>query len=187
MRSYWARYCKQEGGATIIEYALIFPVLALFFLGVFETALITWGNGMLSSTLTQVAFESSRGCLEGDYDKKNSGDCRINTSMITSSHLNEIIDKHGYGLIRSANVCLTAGVVGEDAPDSAKPAPDLNLGRGSDVVVYYISYDWPVFMPLVQRVMGTTVSFHTMTMVRNDDFGSISNVTRKTSRSAACS
>ena len=186
MRKLWFSYTNRQDGSTVIEYAIVFPVMALFFLGVFETALVTWGNGILASTLTQVAFESSRGCVEGDYDKTSYGDCRIATSMITAEKLNKVIDANGLGMINSANICLTAGVVGDDAPSTPTPAANINLGYGNDVVVYYISYDWPVFMPLMQKIMGTTVNFHTMTLVRNDDFGSLTNVTRKTSRGASC-
>jgi Flp pilus assembly protein TadG len=187
MKKIFLRYFSTQNGTTIIEYAIVFPVMAVFFLGVFETALVTWGNGILSSTLTQVAFQSARGCVEGDYDKNSDGNCRVAASMMTASKLNEVIDANGFGLISSANVCLTAGVVGDDAPATPTPAPDINLGYGGDVVVYYISYDWPVFMPIMQKIMGTSVNFHAMTIVRNDDFGAISNVTRKTARGSACS
>ena len=79
-------FFKDPRGGTALEAALILPVFLIFLLGVCEMGLVFWGNSMIRNSLSQVAFESSRGCIEGNIDRM-SGDCMDPGSAITRARL----------------------------------------------------------------------------------------------------
>jgi hypothetical protein len=72
---------------------------------------------------------------------------------------------------------------GNDAYDAGEPYTDSNgnggwdddmgaagLGGPGDVVVYSMSYDWPIMIPLFQPIFGDHVTLQANIAVRNEPF-----------------
>lgn len=177
-------FFKDPRGGTALEAALILPVFLIFLLGVCEMGLVFWGNSMIRNSLSQVAFESSRGCIEGNIDRM-SGDCMDPGSAITRARLDQIITQNSLGMINAGTICFTAAPIAT-APNTLTPATNVNLGIGEETIVYYASYDWPVYFKQLNRYLGNQTRFRTMMVVRNESFGSLPNVVRVSARTGNC-
>jgi hypothetical protein len=44
------------------------------------------------------------------------------------------------------------------------------LGNPGDVVVYTVSYPWPIVTPIISAIIGSTYTITTRTVVRNEPY-----------------
>ena len=68
----------------------------------------------------------------------------------------------------------TAGVNFVDINGNGQWDSDMGtagLGNAGDVVVYKISYPWPVTTPLISAIIGSTYTITARSVVRNEPFG----------------
>ena len=179
------RLRRDERGATIVEFAVIFPVFILAMFGIIETAIVLF----VSSSIEAAVLEASRFGITGSLTPGVSREDRVL----------EIVGDKTYGLVDMDQVDIQTLVyasfddIGQPEPfedenlntvyDDPEPFTDVNgngiwdadmgaagLGGPSDVVVYRVSYDWGVMTPLIRNVLGESVRHVSSVAVRNEPF-----------------
>lgn len=171
---------RAEQGATAMEFAIIFPIFLLFMMGLFEIALITWGNGVLNNVISRAAQTSTAGCLDNDVvaaEGAAEGECV--TTAVTGAFIQELIREKGVGFIRPEKLCFSATRLADIAGgEEFRPGKALDLGQAEDIVVFYARYNWDVMFSFMRPVFGNAIDFESVSMVRNDKFLPYGNAAR---------
>ena len=179
-----ARLRRCRAGSSAVEFAIILPVLLLFVVGSIEMAIVLF----IGSSIEAAVMEASR----YGVTKPEEGVSRADRVL-------EIVEARTYGMLDMDRVDLDTLVYG-DFDDIGKPEPfeddngnksydagetysDINgngewdadmgeagLGVGGDVVVYRLEYAWGVITPLMQRILGESVTHVSSVAVRNEPF-----------------
>ena len=174
-----------DGGKAIVEFALVAPIFLGITLSIFEFS----GIMFVQTLLEGGAREASRYGLTGQQPDGISRE-----TMIL-----QIVSENSFGIIDVDDLEMTTlvydnfGEVGQpepftdengnDAWDEGEPYVDVNgngswdddmgaagLGGPGDVVVYRMSYDWPIMIPLFQPFFGDHVTLQANIAVRNEPF-----------------
>jgi Flp pilus assembly pilin Flp len=180
------RLWRDERGATIVEFAVVVPVLLLAVIGIIEVAIVLF----ISSTIESAVFEASRFGVTGNNDVPG---------VTREDRVRDIVERRTYGLVDMDRVEIEALVyatfadigqpepftdanangtydVGEDYVDvngNGQWDPDMGaagLGGPSDVVVYRLSYSWGILTPIVRDVLGESIRNVSSVAVRNEPF-----------------
>jgi TadE-like protein len=179
------RTIVDDGGKAIVEFALVAPM----FLGV-TLAILEFSGIMFVQTLLEGgAREASRYGLTGQQPDGISRE-----TMIL-----QIVSENSFGVIDVSELDMTTLVYdsfeevgepepftdenGNDAYDEGEPYTDVNgnggwdddmgaagLGGPGEVVVYEMSYDWPIIIPLFRPFFGDHVTLEANIAVRNEPF-----------------
>jgi hypothetical protein len=171
-------------GASIIELAILFPVFLLFVLGLLQLGIMLWGDELIANVINEIAQQSSYGCLGGNVDA--AGNCQ-GGSGIDATYIENLISSRSLGLIDSTQLCFRADLlknIVEMGSTISVPA-GINLGQGGDSVMLFTSYSWPIVIPYISAAFGVQNTFVNVTLVRNQPFGSLSNVNRSSAASVA--
>jgi hypothetical protein len=177
-----------EAGATIVEFALIAPPLLAILCAIMEFS----GVMFVQTLLEGAAREASRYGITG---RTPDGISHINREQ----KIREIIQETGVGVIDLEQLHMETLVydsfedVGQPEPftdenanaayDPGEPYNDINgngqwdedmgaagLGGPGSVVVYRLSYDWPIMIPMFVPIFGETVTLNANIAVRNELF-----------------
>lgn len=166
------RRFRSSEGATAIEYAIAFPLVVFFAMALLEFCLIAWGNLMIDNVLVQTAREGMLGCLRNE--STGTGGCREGFSVDPVT-LRRAIVKRSAGFVRACNADLftleASPYAGYTVPE--QPQATIDLGGSGELVVYRITYHWPIFSPILRLpgLFGDYVRYQTFTVVRNEPFG----------------
>jgi hypothetical protein len=174
-----------DGGKAIVEFALVAPIFLGITLSIFEFS----GIMFVQTLLDGGAREASRYGLTGQQPEGVSRD-----DMIL-----QIVSENSYGIIDVDELEMETRVYdnfdevgqpepftdenGNDAYDEGELYTDVNgnnswdddmgaagLGGPGEVVVYQMSYDWPIMIPLFQPFFGDHVTLQANIAVRNEPF-----------------
>lgn len=174
-----------ESGQAIVEFALIVPI----FLGMLLSILEFSGIMFVQTLLEGGAREASRYGLTGQQPEGISREDMI--LQIVTENSFDIIDTDD--LEMETLVYDSFGAVGQPEPftdengneayDEGEPFTDSNgnggwdddmgaagLGGPGDVVVYRMSYDWPIMIPLFVPFFGDHITLQANIAVRNEPF-----------------
>jgi Flp pilus assembly pilin Flp len=179
------RLRRDEDGATVVEFALVFPVFRLAVLGAIETAMVIF----ISSSIEAAVLEASRYGITGGTVP----------GVTREESVLGIVEDKTYGLVDMDKVEIDT-LVYESFNDIGQPEPfddanantayddgedfsDVNgngqwdadmgaagLGGPSDVVVYSVSYAWGIMTPMMRNVMGESITHVSSVAVRNEPF-----------------
>jgi hypothetical protein len=173
----------RDGGKAIVEFALVAPI----FLGITLSILEFSGIMFVQTLLEGGAREASRYGLTGQMPEGISREAMIL----------QIVSENSFGIIDVDELEMTTLVYdnfnevgqpepftdenGNDAYDEGEPYTDVNgnggwdddmgaagLGGPGEVVVYEMSYDWPIMIPLFQPFFGDHVTLQANIGVRNE-------------------
>ncbi len=182
----WRHAVDDDRGNVIIEFALIAPV----FLGMLGAVMEFSGIMFVQTILEGGAREASRYGITGSQPE----------GVTREEMILEIIEGNTYGILDMAELDMETlvyesfGSVGQPEPftdengngeyDDGEPYTDVNgsggwdddmgaagLGGPGDVVVYRLSYDWNIMIPLFEPIFGETVTLQANVAVRNEPFG----------------
>lgn len=179
------RRIHDDGGKAIVEFAFVAPI----FLGITLSILEFSGIMFVQTLLEGGAREASRYGLTGQQPE---GISRENMIL-------QIVSENSFGVIDVSDLEMTTLVYdsfeevgqpepftdenGNDAFDDGEPYTDVNgngswdddmgevgLGGPGEVVVYEMSYDWPIMIPLFRPFFGDHVTLEANIAVRNEPF-----------------
>jgi len=179
------RKIADDGGKAIVEFAFLAPI----FLGITLSILEFSGIMFVQTLLEGGAREASRYGLTGQQPE---GVSRENMIL-------QIVSENSFGVIDVSDLEMTTLVYdsfeevgqpepftdenGNDAFDDGEPYTDVNgngswdddmgevgLGGPGEVVVYEMSYDWPIMIPLFRPFFGDHVTLEANIAVRNEPF-----------------
>jgi Flp pilus assembly protein TadG len=173
-----------DRGATALEFSLILPALLLFIVGSIEAAIILF----IGSSIESAVLEASRYGITG-----------TEVGMSRQDRIMAIVESRTYGLLDMDAVDMET-LVYDSFEDIGKPEPltdtngngswddgeafiDVNgngvwdedmgeagLGGGGAVVVYRLTYPWGVVTPILQQVLGGTVTHVSSIALKNEPF-----------------
>lgn len=186
---------RRAEGATVIEYAIILPVLLLLILGIVEYNTVMYAMSVLDGAIIFAAREGSTGYV----NDTSSGACPspvvggVVTPQTQAQYINCVIGAHVGGLFNTSNLQISYNDTGNstfnsttDAPtfptgpctnDPTKVSPSLplcqeNTQSSGDIVVYTATYPWPIYTPLLRAFLGTngTYTLTASAVVKNEPY-----------------
>ena len=183
----WTRWRRAagEGGTAAMEFAFLAPI----FIGMIAAILEFSGIMFVQTMLEGSAREASRYGITGFTQEGVSRDEQI--MAIVAENTFGIIDLDE--LRMDTYVYENFGDVGQPEPftdqnaneiyDTGEPFNDVNgngtwdedmgaagLGGPGDVVVYRMSYDWNIMIPIFEMFFGDTITIEANIAVRNEPF-----------------
>ncbi len=177
--------CSDNRGVTSIEFAFIAPVVVLMVMGVIEFSLILFTTAVMESATSHTARLGKTGYTEGGSSR--SDQIVANIKSLTA------------GLLDPDNIDIQAKVydgfddVGDPEPfvdtnnnlqyDDGEPFSDINgnleydedmgaagFGDANDIVVYTVSYPWPINTPIMSSIIGEFYNITVRTVVKNEPY-----------------
>jgi hypothetical protein len=176
---------RDDRANTAIEFAFVAPA----FLAMLGAILEFSGIMFVQTILEGSAREASRYGITGFTQE----------GISREEQILDIVERNTYGIVdldeleMETLVYENFGDVGQpepytdengnDAYDEGEPFTDVNgnggwdedmgaagLGGPGDVVVYRMSYDWPIIIPLFRPFFGDTIKLEANIAVRNEPF-----------------
>lgn len=181
------RLLREQDGITALEFAMIAPVFLLLISAIIEFSMIMFTTSVMEGATNVTSRLGKTGFTSGVSTRQE---------MITNS-----IVSHTAGLLDAAKITMTTKVysdfskIGKPEPcisPASGPCPgtpgvnfvDINgngtwdsdmgaagLGNAGDVVVYTVTYPWPILSPLMQPFFGPTFNITVRTVTRNEPWG----------------
>lgn len=188
MRVLCSRLWHRKDGASAIEFALVAMPLILTIVGIIEVALILFVDVLMEGAVRDAARFGITGYTPAGTDR--------------AAVIREIVRKRTVGLIDMTEVKIETLVyqnfsdIGKPEPftdqppyngryDAGEPFVDVNgngkwdsdmgaagVGGPGAVVVYRVSYDWPILTGLMKPLLGDAGVVHlsVSTAARNEPF-----------------
>lgn len=176
-----------DSGQAIVEFALIVPALLGLLCGILEFSGILFAQTLLEGG----AREASRYGITGATEQGVGREAAI--LQIIDENTFDVIDIDELNI--ETLVYETFGDVGQPEPftdangngvfDDGEEFDDINgngtwdedmgvagLGGPGDVVVYRLSYDWDIMIPVFEPFFGEAIALDASIAVRNEPFGS---------------
>ncbi len=176
-----------DAGQAMVEFALLVPALLGLLCGILEFSGILFAQTLLEGGAREASRYGITGAAEEDIGRE--------------AAILQIIDDNTFGVIDideldiETLVYASFGDVGQPEPftdengngvfDSGEAFDDINgngawdedmgvagLGGPGDVVVYRLSYDWEIMIPMFQPFFGNDIALDASIAVRNEPFGS---------------
>lgn len=160
---------RNEEGATIVEFALIAPTLMLFVMGIIEVAMVLFVSMLLEGSVREAGRYGITGYVYQGFDR--------------IAIIRKIVEQNTIGLVDMEKVKIETltyqsfSAVGQPEPfsdtngngqrDVGEAFNDVNgngtwdddmgvngAGGPGDIVVYTITYDWPLLTTFLGDLMG---------------------------------
>jgi Flp pilus assembly protein TadG len=174
---------SDDRGAAAMEFALVSPMLILFIVGIVEVAMILFVSALLEGSVREAARYGITGYTI-------SGSSRIDI-------VRNIVASNTAGLVDMTKVTITSLTyksftnIGQPEPfndanhngvyDTGETFTDVNgngkwdadmgapgVGGPGDVVVYTVSYNWPLMTRYLSDLMGLSIPLSASYAVRNE-------------------
>lgn len=175
-------------GSTLVEYAVVLPILLLLMMGVVEYNTIMYAMAVLDGSIATAAREGSTGYVASGQTRQQ--------------FIYGLLQSRAQGLMQAANLSIASksyadfASIGKPEPcitPSLAPCPgtpgvnfvDVNgngiwdqdqgaagLGGAGDIVVYTASYPWPVYTPILRPFLGSngTFTLSASAVVKNEPY-----------------
>lgn len=181
------RLIRDERGATIVEFAMVAPVMGLVLLGAFDVAHTLYTRAVLQGIVQKVARDATlESGLEASQQTILDNRVKAQASALANNSTVTITRKF-YRTFSSAaaaryepwtdtngNGTCNNGEPYEDTNNNLRWDSAGNTGQGGakDAVVYTVSMSYPRFFPIYRMVGGSNTTVVTATTVlRNQPYG----------------
>lgn len=192
---------SKENGATAVEYAMVMPILFFLIMGTIEFCLISYA----SAVLTGGTISAARLAKTGYNNTSSTGTCAA-TNQTRSQFITCTVQNKVSGLLNGNNLQITSKSyssytnIGQPEPYTdlfglgyyvaTDPYTDINgngqwdsdmgtagLGGAGDIVVYKVSYPWPINTPFLRNLIGNngTFTISASAVVKNEPYGTSSS------------
>ncbi len=176
---------RENGGVTSIEFAFIAPVVVLMMMGVIEFSMILFTTAVMESATSYTARLGKTGYTEGGSSR--SDQITANIKSLTAGLLNpddieitakvydafdEVGDPEPY-VDANNNLQYDEGETFSDINGNSQWDADMGsagFGNANDVVVYTISYPWPINTPIINSIIGDIYNITVRTVVKNEPY-----------------
>lgn len=177
-------------GATALEFALISPIIIFMMLGTIELGVIMYLQNVMESATSNSSRLGKTGYTANNASRQqtilNDLNSRlgnlINTDLVTFSTLsyasfNQIGTAEQYE-DTNANGSHDVGEPFTDSNGNNQWDEDMGtqgFGNAGDVVVYTVSYGWPIMTPFMSQVLGTNgvYTISSRSVVRNEPYNQL--------------
>jgi Flp pilus assembly pilin Flp len=184
--------CRNQSGATAVEFAIILPVFLTAILGALQLSYIGWAQNRLENAVRQGARVGITGIATGDMTRQEMIEQMVEFSMQNVSKATgqpivytsrayptfSTLNKPGepFDDINNNNVCDAGetyydydGVPGRASVDISA----AGAGGAGDVVRYEITFPLNLFVPIASKFFSTDdqLNLTARTVVRNELYG----------------
>lgn len=182
-----SRLARDERGATIIEFAIVAPVMCLMLVGAFDVAHTLYMRSVLQGIVQKTARDATlESGLESNQQTVLDNRVKSQVSAIANNGTTTITRKYyrTFSAAASAQYEPWTDTNGNGTCDRSEPYEDTNnnsrwdstgnTGQGSakDAVLYTVSVTYPRFFPLNSFVGGSnTTTVTATTVLRNQPYG----------------
>ncbi|HPZ48032.1 MAG TPA: pilus assembly protein [Novosphingobium sp.] len=185
MRRRIASLLSDAEGATIVEFALILPVLMVTLMGLFDLSYNMYTSQMLQGAIQNAARSSTIEGASGDQAGIDGIVTRAVHAISPAATLQ--FDRRAYASF--ADVARPedfTDVNGNGSCDNGEPFEDVNangswdadraaagFGGARDAVLYSVTVNYPRPFPIAKFIPGQTSDFtlRTQTVLRNQPYG----------------
>jgi hypothetical protein len=172
-------------GQAVIEFAFLAPIFIFMMGAIMEFSGIMFVQSILEGSAREASRYGLTGFAQGGVSRED--------------QILAIVEENTYGIIKMDDLRMETlvyenfGDIGEPEPftdqnansvwDNDEPFTDINgngnwdpdmgaagLGGPGDVVVYRMSYDWGIMIPLFSRWFGDAITLQSNIAVRNEPF-----------------
>lgn len=165
---------KNDKGSTIIEFAFIAPLLAMFLVAFIEFGMIMFSSILMESGLRDASRFGITGRVITGATRLESivqiiADRTIGLIDMTAVQIDVLVYPNfanvGAGedfVDGNANATYDVGETYTDSNGNGTWDSDIGVagaGGTGDVVLYRISYDWPLLTPFASRFIGSGATF----------------------------
>ena len=183
-----------ETGVTIVEFALVAPVLLLMLMGLLDIGHQYYAESILEGEMQRAGRKSSfEDATTSDAQIAIDGEVAASVRKVVGSAANITFTRTAYNSYRRAevkaedfvdnnnnNICDN-GEPYEDADNNGTWSPDAQVlapGGAKDVLIYTANVSYPRLFPMAGMLgWGNTVNLKTKTMLRNQPFTNQMEVT----------
>ena len=157
MKNVFSRILKKQEGATVIEFAIVAPVLFLIVFGIIEFSIIMFvSSAVESATVIGSRFGitgNNYAEFAGDYnDDNNDG---IADTASREAFIRAEVEQRTLGLLNPTRLEVTSEPFATlGAVNRGANLTNQNAGAGDEAVLYKVSYDWPVLTPFAGLAFG---------------------------------
>lgn len=187
LRDLLRRFRHTENGASAVEFAIIAPVLLLLLFGIVEFSLIMMvhnvmeGATAISSRLGKTGYAApgvTRQQTIIDAITSRAGTIidplKLTVSSTFYKQFDQIGDPEPY-IDANGNGSYTAGESYTDVNGNGQWDADMGssgYGSANDIVVYTITYPWPISTPIMSDLLGSSgiYSITTHAVVKNEPY-----------------
>jgi len=150
---------RKQSGTTVVEYAIIAPLLFFLILVVFDISLLMWAR----MTLQYAVREGARYAV---VDQENIGASPACGDVI------RVIQQSSMGLTGILKPSYEIQINGQ-APAAVKASsggcPAEMFGKRGDLVVLRLHANWPLLTPYLPRLAGQGYPFSVTATMRNEE------------------
>ncbi len=179
-------------GSTIIEFAIMVPVFLLLVFGTVEFSMIMFAATVIESATTNSARTGKTGYTAPGLSRQDFIIQSINnrtaglldpTKITVSSKVYTGFDKVGAAepfTDSNGNGMYSVGEPYSDVNGNGQWDSDMGtagLGNANDIVLYTVSYPWPIMTPIIRNILGTVHNITVRTVVKNEPYNVV-QVTR---------
>ncbi|MGI9485563.1 MAG: TadE family protein [Geminicoccaceae bacterium] len=178
---------EEERGSAMVEFALVAPALLAITLGIIEFSGVVFAQNLLEGGANQASRfgiigstpegASREAVIRGIIEKNTFGiidadDLRIETfaydSFASVGEPEPFDDANGNGLFDEKEAFQDINRNGERDEDQGI----AGAGDSDQVVLYRLTYDWDIMVPIFHPFFGEQVTLQATTAVRNEPFSS---------------
>jgi Flp pilus assembly protein TadG len=174
---------RDDTAGAALEFALIAPILLTFVIGIVEVAMVLFASSLLEGSVREAARYGITGYTL--------------TGQSRETVIRNIVQRHTAGMINMSKVKITYLTyksftnIGQPEPfndanhngihDPGETYTDVNgngkwdadmgsasTGGPGDVVVYTVSYDWPLITGYLSGILGVKIPLSASYAVRNE-------------------
>lgn len=139
MRILSSHIYRQQCGATIVEFALIAPVVLLLLFGIIEFSLMMFVSSIIEGSTSNIARMSKTGA------ERSTAATPQARAAEDSARLRQIIIERGQGVIKDENLFV------QTRPRSSH---NNTVGDAGELVVYTVRYEWGIMTPFMGPLLG---------------------------------
>ena len=179
------RLWREQDGVTALEFAIIAPVFLLVLCAIIEFSMIMFTTSVMEGATSATARMGKTGYSSGLYTRQQTIVNNINArtaGLLDASKITMTTMVYSdFTKIGQPEPCIThspcngiAGVNFVDINGNGTWDSDMGaagLGNPGDVVVYTVSYPWPILSPIMRPMLGSTYNITVRTVIRNEPFG----------------
>jgi Flp pilus assembly protein TadG len=190
--SKWAQLCRETRGATLIEFAIVFPVLLVAILGAWQLSYIAWAQHRLENAVREGSRVGITGLSTADATRKDVIENAIKEAATSIAKVDGAEMKIDGCSSPSFATFVKPGEIYDDtnkngACDNGEVYYDFNGdksyspnfvcapggGNAGDAVRFNVSFPVDLFVPLVNTFFGNgkRLDLNAQTIVRNENFG----------------
>ena len=176
---------RSDDGAAMVEFAFVAPLFIALLAAIMEFSGIMFVQAILEGSAREASRYGLTGFTSGGVSRED--------------QILAIVEEHTYGIIDLGQLQMETlvyenfGDVGQPEPftdenangswDNDEPFTDVNgngtwdpdmgaagLGGPGDVVIYRMSYDWSIMIPLFRPFFGDAITLQSNIAVRNEPF-----------------